>query len=58
MNYEPESRPLPRGRCPECGTDVALRKDDLVREHRPPARLQHRLGAGVCPGSGQKAVAS
>jgi len=55
------SRPLPgklpRGRCPVCGADVALRKGGLVREHGrydpvdPGILLQT-----VCDGAGQPAA--
>jgi len=41
--------PLPRGICPVCFTDVALRNGGLVREHR-------YLGGSVmpmCEGSGK-----
>lgn len=38
--------PLPRGICPICGRDVALRKGELVREHRDP------LAEATCRGSG------
>lgn len=41
--------PLPRGVCPVCGRVVALRKGDLVREHRPAGGLPDT----VCPGSGK-----
>ncbi len=49
---------LPRGRCPVCGSDVALRRGGLIREHRVylPQREQdpttHLGRTGVCPGSG------
>jgi hypothetical protein len=52
--------PLPRGTCPVCTADVALRKGGLVREHRVylPQREQDPstpLGrTRVCEGSGQK----
>lgn len=55
---------LPRGRCPECGGDVALRKGSLVREHRvylPQAEQDPTVRDGrtrVCPGSGRKAASS
>lgn len=42
---------LPRGICPVCFTDVALRKGGLVREHR-------YLGGAIqelCPGGGMPA---
>jgi len=51
---------LPRGNCPECGNEVALRKGDLVREH--PARQISYLRnpklppRSVCPGAGRKAT--
>lgn len=45
---------LPRGACPVCGRDVALRKGGLVREHQAPPRLQHK--SLVCLGSGRVAV--
>lgn len=41
---------LPRGRCPECGQQVALRKDGVTREHRA------RHGGPVCKGSGKMAI--
>ena len=41
---------LPRGKCPVCGGDVALRKGGLVREHFGDAPQR------VCPGSGQPAA--
>lgn len=50
---------LPRGTCPACGSDVALRKGDLVREHRVylPQREQdtttHLGRTRVCEGAGQ-----
>ena len=50
--------PLPRGTCPICGQTVALRKDNLVREHRVylPQREQdpttHLGRTRVCEGSG------
>lgn len=54
--------PLPRGTCPACGAEVALRKGGLVREHR---ELVERLMASVdrrkaqvCSGSGQPPVAA
>jgi hypothetical protein len=49
---------LPRGQCPECGADVALRKGGLVREHRggcQPIRDGYLCGA-PCPGSGEPAL--
>ena len=48
--------PLPRGHCPACGVDVALRKGGLVREHRP--FLRTWAEGSVCPGSGSRATAS
>jgi hypothetical protein len=53
--------PLPRGRCPVCGGDVALRKGSLVREHRvylPQAEQDPSTPLGrtrVCEGSGRRA---
>lgn len=38
----------PRGRCPACGKDVALRRGGWVREHAP----ADGNNASVCPGSG------
>jgi len=51
---------LPRGHCPRCGCDVALRKGGLVREHRPPMRWDKKrhtwfIPEGVCRGSGEPA---
>lgn len=46
--------PLPRGACPVCGRDVALRKGGLVRYHQAPPRLQHQ--SLVCVGSGRIAT--
>lgn len=43
--------PLPRGKCPVCGREVALRKGNLIREHRPTSRSTIH----VCPGSGKPA---
>lgn len=40
------SSSLPRGTCPSCGRNVALRKGGLVREHRAVD------DAAVCRGSG------
>lgn len=41
---------LPRGSCPDCGKDVALRRGELVREHED----RRRPGSGLkCSGSGQ-----
>ncbi len=55
---------LPRGRCPSCWADVALRKGGLVREHRiylpqpgsPAWRRARGPLAGVCDGSGRRAL--
>lgn len=53
--------PLPRGTCPVCRADVALRKGGLVREHRVylPQREQdtttHLGRTRVCEGSGKAA---
>lgn len=32
---------LPRGRCPRCQNEVALRKGGLVREHRAERTCDH-----------------
>lgn len=55
---------LRRGWCPDCGSDVALRKGDLVREHRVPVprerfRDPHNRVSDmpVCSGSGKEAIA-
>ena len=57
--------PLPRGTCPICGQNVALRKGDLVREHRKPVPVRvHRFRdpfvrpseMPICDGSGQRVV--
>ena len=49
--------PLPRGRCPECGGEAALRNGGLLRQHRPAGGLGARIGLGEwCPGSGEKAA--
>lgn len=42
--------PLPRGGCSRCGQHVALRKGDIVREHRALSNVPK-----VCPGSGEPA---
>lgn len=53
--------PLPRGTCPDCGGDVALRKGGLIREHRvyraqADQDLTVHLGrTNVCLGSGKPA---
>jgi hypothetical protein len=55
---------LPRGNCPVCGEDVALRNGALVREHRTAVaawgdahRSRDRSSKPfVCLGSGQKAA--
>ena len=41
------SPPLPRGRCPVCGRDVALRKNGIIREHRAPGETRVCRGAGL-----------
>ena len=52
---------LPRGTCPECGADVALRKGGKAREHRvyrPQAEQDTTTHLGrttVCKGSGRVA---
>jgi len=40
---------LPRGRCPACFRDVALRVDGSTRQHRPPD------DRNICRGSGEPA---
>lgn len=51
--------PLPRGRCPVCGQDVALRTNGKVREHRvylPQLEQDTSTHLGrttVCVGSGR-----
>jgi hypothetical protein len=60
---------LPRGTCPVCFREVALRKGDLVREHvggciplAPDPAEPDDLGGFICgtsyAGSGQKSVES
>jgi hypothetical protein len=46
---------LPRGRCPVCRADVALRKGGLVRQHKAPddERDVPRDEFGWCAGSGR-----
>jgi hypothetical protein len=46
--------PLPRGTCPICFADVALRKGDLVREHRN----RYSPAGPVCSGSARRALIS
>lgn len=41
---------LPRGRCPSCGRDVALRKGGELREHG----VREGRNAPVCVSSGQR----
>lgn len=41
---------LPRGQCPVCRQDVAVRRGGEIREHRA------RSGAAVCKGSGKPAA--
>ena len=54
---------LPRGTCPVCGANVALRRGDLVREHRvyllqsEQDTTTHLGRTRVCEGSGRKASA-
>ena len=49
---------LPRGKCSECGADVALRKNGVVREHSAPNRLlSQTAGRGVCKGAGKPPAA-
>lgn len=49
--------PLPRGTCPVCGGEVALRRDGATREHRDRRvdRFAHRPPP-TCPGSGELSV--
>ncbi len=51
---------LPRGRCPVCGREVALRVNGTVREHWPPAAVAggpRALSSVVpCDGSGMPAA--
>lgn len=51
--------PLPRGRCPECGADVALRKGGVLREHKDQRHELYATGQDdkvpVCAGSAAKA---
>lgn len=42
----------PRGVCPVCAKDVALRRGGLIREHSAPDANK----ATVCPGSGWEAA--
>lgn len=52
--------PLPRGLCPECRAEVALRKGGWVREHKD--RRHELYGTGrndevpTCQGSGRLAT--
>lgn len=53
---------LPRGKCSTCGSDVALRKGRLVREHESPRLWNKKTRdwskrVGVCRGSGKAARA-
>lgn len=49
---------LPRGRCPHCDRDVALRRGGQTREHRLPADPPvHAQTGRLCPGSGEMHVA-
>ena len=43
---------LPRGICPVCGREVALRYGGRAREHSVP----HPQGRAFCLGSGKKAL--
>lgn len=54
---------LPRGRCPVCQQDVAVRTNGALREHfdgyLPQAEQRPELTNGrmkKCPGSGEKAA--
>ena len=54
--------PLPRGTCPVCFAEVALRKGDLVREHSVGSfeatreEFERMTRVPVCPGSGKPSV--
>lgn len=54
--------PLPRGTCPVCRANVALRKGRLVRQHQPSSHwvrarvLLNMKVTPVCPGTGKKAM--
>jgi hypothetical protein len=50
---------LPRGTCPACGADVALRRDGIVREHPDHRHPMYGVAGAVrdgqvpvCEGSG------
>jgi hypothetical protein len=51
---------LPRGSCPVCHADVALRKGGVVREHKDQRHELYATGQSelvpVCEGSGQEAA--
>ena len=55
---------LPRGTCPVCFREVALRKGDLVREHSVASfeatadELARMTRIPVCPGSGKPSIES
>jgi hypothetical protein len=47
----PSSSKLPRGICPACGREIALRNHGLLREHRA-----RPTDARPCRGSGKQRV--
>lgn len=57
MTHRDGSNSLPRGRCPACQANVALRRGGELREHRA-TEQQLKLGTSTgitsrnCPGSG------
>lgn len=50
--------PLPRGTCPVCRADVALRRGSLVREHKDQRHDLYATGRNdevpTCAGSGRE----
>lgn len=50
--------PLPRGRCPVCRADIALRKGGELREHRDQTHELYGTGQSdqvpICAGSGRQ----
>lgn len=53
--------PLPRGKCPVCGAEVALRRGNLVREHPDHRHHMYSVPGAVrdgtvptCAGSGKQ----
>lgn len=51
---------LPRGRCPVCRAEVAVRKGSLVREHKDQRDALYATGRNdevpTCEGSGERAL--